>query len=178
MESFAPSAVMLIFHRRWFPDVNAVDASIIPRLMLSAIGEAMTEAKDKKAVIEFTEFVTAYANNERFRRWFLELETFLRSAHPTDALRWDRLIAAGTNLRALVWFLDPHNKMVTRRNAENQDLLVHDEVRIELAKEMPQILTGGRRKNRWPSPNRKIITIYTLVKGRYIALIVNRRQKT
>jgi hypothetical protein len=166
------------FHRRWFRDVDAVDASIIPRLMLSAIGEAMTEAKDKKAVIEFTEFVTAYANNERFRRWFLELETFLRNAHPADALRWDRLIAAGTNLRALVWFLDPHGAMVRRRNAENQDLLVHDEVRIELAKEMPQILTGGRQKSRWTNSHKKIVTIYTFVKARYVARSINRRQKT
>jgi hypothetical protein len=166
------------FHRRWFRDVDAVDASIIPRLMLSAIGEAMTEAKDKKAVIEFTEFVTAYANNERFRRWFLELETFLRNAHPADALRWDRLIAAGANLRALVWFLDPHSAMVRRRNAENQELLVHDEVRIELAKEMPQILTGGRHKSRWTNSHKKIVTIYTFVKARYVARSINRRQKT
>lgn len=86
------------FHRRWFPDVDAVDASLIPRLMLSAIGEAMTELSDKKTVIEFTEFVTVYANNERFRRWFLELESFLRNAHPNDALRWDRLIAAYAHL--------------------------------------------------------------------------------
>jgi phosphate/sulfate permease len=166
------------FHRRWFPDVDAVDASIIPRLMLSAIGEAMTEAKDRKAVIEFTEFVTTYANNERFRRWFLELETFLRNVHPTDSLRWDRLIAAGTNLRALVWFLDPHNKMVGRRSAENQDLLVHDEVRAELAKEIPQILTSGRQKSTRANPHKKIIAIYTILKARCVALTVNRRLKT
>ena len=159
------------FHRRWFRDVDSVDASIIPRLMLTAIGEAMTEAKDKKGVIEFTEFVTAYANNERFRRWFAELETFLCNAHPTHALRWDRLIAAGTNLRALVCFLDFNNTMAKRRSAENQDLLLHDEVRMQLAQEFPQLVAFGCRRSRPTNPHRKIIAIYVFIKTRCVTLM-------
>jgi hypothetical protein len=122
-------------------------------------------------VIEFTEFVTAYANNERFRRWFAELETFLCNAHPTHALRWDRLIAAGTNLRALVCFLDFNNTMAKRRSAENQDLLLHDEVRMQLAQEFPQLVAFGCRRSRPTNPHRKIIAIYVFIKTRCVTLM-------
>ena len=64
-----------------------VEASAVPRLMLTAIGEAMT-ATDHESVMEFTEFVTRYVNDPQFARWFAELDQFLRRTHPDDPLTW------------------------------------------------------------------------------------------
>ena len=58
--------------------------SAVPRLMLTAIGEAMSREGDVDAVLAFSEFVLAYGRDAQFRRWFAEIESLLRSAHPSD----------------------------------------------------------------------------------------------
>ena len=125
---------------RWHHDVNAVDKSQIPRLMLTAIGEAMREKDHGDAVLQFTEFLLAYARDPQFRRWFAEAEVLLRDAHPANSLKWDRLIATGANLRALIVFLDPNGTMVPLRDVANLDLLQHREVREDLATEFPHLM--------------------------------------
>lgn len=127
------------FHT-WIADVASVDASLVPRLMFSAIGEAMTAEADEANVLDFTEFVASYANEPRFRRWFLELEIFLAAAHPIDSLRWDRLIASAASLRALVRFLDPKGTMVRKRPIANLDKLRHPEIRSQLEQEFANLI--------------------------------------
>lgn len=92
-------------------DPAAVEASELPRFMLRAIGEAVTDPKEPRKSTEFTEFVRRYEAEPQFRRWFAELDAFLRTAG-ADLAR-SRLIAAQANLRALMLFLDPRGAMVT-----------------------------------------------------------------
>jgi hypothetical protein len=120
---------------RWHPEPDAVSESALPRLILTAIGEAMTSDSEPPRAVEFTEFVKLYANDAQFRRWFLEVERFLAAADPASPLRWDRLIAAGGNIRALIWFLDPKSVMVQRRAPANLELLSSPEVRATLTAE-------------------------------------------
>jgi hypothetical protein len=124
---------------RWHPDPVAVSASEVPRLMGSAMGEAMTPGAQTTRVLDFTEFVDAYGRGPEFQRWFRDLDAVLRRATPADDLVWDRLICAAANLRALCAFLDPKGRMVHPRPLANLDLLVHDEVRAQLAKSFPDL---------------------------------------
>jgi hypothetical protein len=112
-----------------------VEASAVPRLMLTAIGEAMT-ATDHESVIEFTEFVTRYVNDPQFARWFADLDQFLRRTHPDDLLTWDRVLVAGAELRALLGFLDPKGRVVTRRPLANLDQLATPGLHVQLAKDL------------------------------------------
>lgn len=127
------------YFRKWDtigPTVTEVESSLIPRLMLSAIGEGMTREGQRREVIEFTEFLAAYADDARFRRSFQELETFLDEAYRSDPLRWDRLIACGANLRAFVRFLDPAGAMARRRDVANLEQIAHPEVAKQLHGEL------------------------------------------
>jgi hypothetical protein len=121
----------------YFREHQAADvgASAIPRLMLTAIGEAMT-ATDGESVIEFTEFVTRYANDPQFARWFADLDQFLRHTHPDDPLTWDRTLIAGAELRALLGFLDPKGRVVRRRPVANLDQLATPGLSARLTKEL------------------------------------------
>jgi hypothetical protein len=124
-------------------DPEAVDASTVPRLMLTAIGEVMT-AEDGERVIEFTDFAQRYANDAQFRRWFADLAAFLVKAHPADGLCWDRLLLTAANLRALICFLDPKGRLVDLRPVVNLDLLSNNEVLALLKKDFPTLIPPPR----------------------------------
>ncbi|MFD5509892.1 hypothetical protein [Streptomyces sp. NPDC059761] len=120
------------FHSHQSADVGK---STIPRLMLTAIGEAMTAA-DRESVIEFTEFVTKYRNDPQFASWFANLELFLRRAHPRDPVVWDRVVITGAELRALIGFLDPKGRLARRRPLVNLDHLITPGLQAELTREL------------------------------------------
>lgn len=121
-------------------NASALEASAVPRLMLTAIGEVMTGPKDPPAPLEFTEFCLSYAKDPQFQRWFDELLNVLVNAHPNEGLCWDRLIAAAANLRALIVFLDERGRLTPRRTIVNLELIVHPEVRQELEAEQHGLL--------------------------------------
>jgi hypothetical protein len=120
-------------------DPAAVEASAVPRFMLRAIGEAVTDPDEPRRPAEFTDFARRYDTDPQFRRWFAELDAFLRAAG-ADLPR-TRLIAAQANLRALMMFLDPKGVMVTpHRWPRLLDRLdVDDPVRSQLATEFTDI---------------------------------------
>jgi hypothetical protein len=120
-------------------DPGAVEASAVPRFMLRAIGEAVTDPADPRRTMEFTDFVRRYGTDPQFRRWFAELDAFLRAAG--SGLRRTRLIAAQANLRALTLFLDPNGAMVTpHRWPRLLDRLEDDDpVRARLAAEFADV---------------------------------------
>jgi hypothetical protein len=112
-----------------------VEKSAVPRLMLTAIGEAMI-ATDRESVIEFTEFATRYINDPQFARWFVDLDQFLRRVHPENPLSWDRALVTGAELLALLAFLDPKGRVVSRRALPNLDRLATPGLREQLVKEL------------------------------------------
>jgi hypothetical protein len=112
-----------------------VDNSAVPRLMLTAIGEAMA-ATDRESVIEFTEFATRYVSDPQFARWFADLDQFLRRVHPEYPLSWDRALIVGAELRALLAFLDPKGRLVQRRPLPNLNRLVTPGLRDQIIKEL------------------------------------------
>jgi hypothetical protein len=124
---------------RWAEDTQAVADSALPRLMCSAIGEAMTSEDDRTKVMGFTEFATTYSNDEQFRRWFADLDAHLRRSQPSDAFWWDRLIVAQANLRALCAFLDKKGHMVRKAHMANLELLNHIDVLNMLIKSFPDL---------------------------------------
>ena len=87
---------------RWSKDEAPVERSLVPRKLFTAMGEVTIA--DDAGVLEFSEFCVRYVNDGQFRRWFAELDAFL-AAVCDDPYRWDRLICAGANLRALIWVL-------------------------------------------------------------------------
>ncbi len=114
----------------------------IPRFMLRAIGEAMTDEKDPAKTMEFTDFTLRYGSDAQFRRWFAELDTFLRATTDSrDDRRRARLIAAQANLRALMMLLDPRGKMVTPHRWPRllERLKDEDPVRAQLATEFADV---------------------------------------
>lgn len=137
------------------PD-GAVEGSRVPRNMLRAIGEAMVDDSGERRTKEFTQFVLLFEKDDQFARWFRELDVMLLRAEQGNLFARDRLIAAGANLRALVVFLDPHNRANVPRHMENRKRIAHDQVRAALEEEFPQLLDQGLRR-RWPhrrSPRR------------------------
>jgi hypothetical protein len=120
----------------WSDEFEAIDASQVPRLMLTAVGEAMIDDDGTKPR-RFTDFIVRFGTDEQFRRWFGDLDNFLGRACGGDNYAWDRLIAAGANLRAFVTFLDPKGSLVHRRAIVNLSLLAHSEVGRQLAQEFP-----------------------------------------
>lgn len=129
------------------PDIDVVQRSAVPRLMLTAIGEAMRREGENDAVLAFSEFVLAYGRDAQFRRWFAEIESLLRTAHPADPLCWDRVIAAGATLRGLVAFLDPRGVMTAPRKLANLELLLNEDVARGLEKEFPRLVHTTRRSH-------------------------------
>jgi hypothetical protein len=135
---------------RAHPDTDAVERSVVPRLMLTAIGEAMRREGENDAVLGFTEFLLAYARDPQFRRWFADIESLLRSAHRSNPLCWDRLIAAEATLRALVVFLDPRGAMTASRKLANLELLVDEHVARALEEEFPHLVDTPRGSHAEP----------------------------
>jgi len=99
------------------------------------------------AVLEFSDFCVRYVNDQQFRRWFRELDEFLAAAGD-EPFRWDRLIAAGANLRILVRLLERLAGVEGDQQVANLDRLRHEQVRARLDKE----LTDSTRSLRWRRP--------------------------
>jgi hypothetical protein len=118
----------------WCGDRAAVEASQVPRLALTAMGE-VTENPDGVAPIRYSEFTTVYADDTAFRDTFGYLDKFLRSVEGGDPFARDRLVATGANLRGLIRFLDPHGRFVALRGASNLNLIQHPEVARQLSQE-------------------------------------------
>ena len=116
-------------------DDELVAASAVPRAMLTAVGECMSRP-DEDGVLQFTDFCKRYVDDDQFRRWFAELDAFLRAAHPRDPLRWDRMILAAAHLRGLILFLDPRGRMVDKRELENLERLKTDGVAEEVTRHL------------------------------------------
>ncbi|MDE8671085.1 hypothetical protein PY310_21280 [Pseudarthrobacter sp. H3Y2-7] len=111
-----------------------VDASQVPRLMLTAIGEKMLTPEGK--VRDFTDFALTYTQDIQFRRWFFDLDRLIASALAGDPTSWDRLIAAALNLRILIWFIDPKCAIVDHRKVANLHMVKDSRVLEELRKEL------------------------------------------
>jgi hypothetical protein len=119
---------------------DAVDRSGIPRRLLAAMGEVMIVGKEAdETPMEFSDFCVRYANDRQFQRWFQELDAFLESADK-DPLRWDRLIVAGANLRALVDELDTSGAVGRRAAPANTNLLRHEEIKDQVRNEFAYLL--------------------------------------
>jgi hypothetical protein len=127
----------------WSADGAAVEASQIPRLALTAMGE-LVENPDASAPLRFSEFTELYRGHESVRDAFGYLDKFLLGAEAGDPFCRDRLIAAGANLRALIRLLDKRGSFVALRDVSNLGLVVHPEVGRHLAEEF-QYLARNRR---------------------------------
>jgi hypothetical protein len=124
------------------------DESAIPRLMLTAVGEAMTRTRGAGGVLEFREFVLAYGRKAQFRRWFAELDSFLRHSGEGNRRRADRLIIAAANLRALIRFLDPKGRLVDLRQIVNHDRIENEDARAQLLQELEPLFAAVRSARR------------------------------
>jgi hypothetical protein len=140
---------------RWYPDAAAVDLSQVPRRMLTAMAECMLVEDDTEPHIRsFSTFCVLHETDPQFARWFADLDDFLRQADSkVDPLRWDRLIAAGANLRALVLELGGERLLGTRRGLANLDRLQHAELVGQLETELRDYMDatprhGGGRQAR------------------------------
>jgi hypothetical protein len=117
-------------------DAEVISNSEVPRFMFKAIAEGMiTENGDN--IIGFSEFTTRYTNEPQYQRFFEELSRFLSGIQPTARpLEWDRLIAAGANLWALIRLLDPRSELVQRRPLANVERMIDGDVRDHLLREV------------------------------------------
>jgi hypothetical protein len=128
---------------RWCDDKEAVGASAIPRRMITAMGEAMLAHNgDSGSVRTFTQFCLMYETEPQFRRWFAELDALLRrTSGPTiDVISWDRLIAAGAHLRALVLELGGHKQIGAPSEVANLDRLSDRRVLEALERDLPRLV--------------------------------------
>ena len=120
-------------------DFEAKDASTIPRLVLTAIGELMIADSNQHnniSIIGFTTFVKHYENDDQYKQWFGYLKNFLSNLKLSSSdLRWDRLILIGAALRRLIWFLDPKSTCTRSRQLCNIDLIQNPCVKTCLLKE-------------------------------------------
>jgi hypothetical protein len=139
---------MSSFHYfRGIPD-RAVADSAVPRRLFTAMGEVSIVRRDgDDTVLEFSEFCVRYVNDQQFRRWFRELDEFLAAAGD-EPFRWDRLIAAGANLRILVRLLERFAGVEGDQQVANLERIRHEQVRARLDKE----LTDSTRSLRWRRP--------------------------
>lgn len=119
--------------------IDEVSDSLIERFKLTAIGEMMIAA-DGCTVIDYTDFVRRYRDDDEYRGWFSDLEAFLRAAIPENQLRWDRLILTGANVRALICFLDPDGELVKKRKASNLERLHRTELIESLRTAFPDLI--------------------------------------
>jgi hypothetical protein len=136
---------------RWCDD-DAIERSAVPRRMFTAMGEVMLvpDGDGHAGVMEFSDFCVRYVNDEQFQRWFHDLDSFLRSV-PEDAFRWDRLIVAGANLRALVSTLDPSGLAGGSPEIANLERVRHPEVRTLLRSEFAHLLPQRKVRRRAPT---------------------------
>lgn len=145
---------MSSFHYFRWTDDEAVERSTVPRRLFTAMGEVSIVRQDgDDAVLEFSAFCLRYANDQQFQRWFHELDEFL-AAVPDDPFRWDRLIAAGANLRILVRLLERSARVSGDQRVVNLDRLRHQQVRAILDEELadstrsPTWRPGARKRDR------------------------------
>jgi hypothetical protein len=125
---------------RWATDSDAVERSQIPRRLLAAMGEVMIiDAADEETPMEFSGFCVRYTNDRQFERWFHELDAFLETAN--DPFRWDRLILAGANLRALVHELDSTGSIGRGAAPVNIDLLNHEPLKAQVHSEFAYLFS-------------------------------------
>jgi hypothetical protein len=81
-----------------------------------------------------------HEKDRHLAQWFSGLDAFLRRATKhADLLRWDRLIASGANLRALILELKGDRLLGVPKEFVNLDQLCHTEVREQLLKELGTI---------------------------------------
>jgi hypothetical protein len=136
------------FHYFRWSDDEAVERSAVPRRLFTAMGEVSIVRQDgADAAVEFSDFCVRYVTDQQFQRWFRELDEFLASA-ADDPFRWDRLIAAGANLRLLVRLLERPARVGRELGVANLDRLRHRQVRAILDEE----LTDSTRSRRWRRP--------------------------
>lgn len=147
---------------RWCTETDAIEASLVPRRMMTAIGECMiVDGDGTERVRSFTDFCVKHETDPQFARWFRDLDDYLRQANKqVDTFRWDRLIAAGANLRALVVELDGRRLLGSGHSLANLDRICHHEVRQQLEKEFSDLVPsipsdgsgGGIPSRLRPSP--------------------------
>ncbi len=122
-------------------DRDLIGRSVIPRKVLTAIGELMIERQtDQKRpcrVIEFTTFCREFEKSQEFQRWFRYLADFLSNLKPlaTD-LRWDRLIVISANLQMLIFFLNPRDIRTKRRQFSNLERIQNPTVKERLLEQI------------------------------------------
>ncbi|MEU0505457.1 hypothetical protein [Nocardia sp. NPDC005998] len=124
------------FH--WSHDTAAVDSSQLPRLILTAMGEVALDAEGT-APMRFSQFALAHERDAQLRRWYADLDAFLRQATEGKPYVIDRLIAAGANLRALIAFLDSTGSLVPERRISNIELMPHPEVATRVRADFPEL---------------------------------------
>lgn len=123
--------------------ISSVKEATIPRLVLTAIGELMIEAREDEAgtfaVIKFTDFVKQYKASLEFQKWFSYVENLLKDlkCDKNDA-RWNRVVIFATILRGFVVFLDPKHRITAPREIPYLSYL-HLEVRDYLEQEVNEI---------------------------------------
>jgi hypothetical protein len=140
-------AISSFHYFHWTKD-EAVADSAVPRRLFTAMGEVSIVRPDgDDAALEFSEFCLRYVNDQQFQRWFHELDEFLVSARD-DPFRWDRLIAAGANLRILVRLLGRTAHVGSDLPVANLDRLRHAQVRAMLDEE----LAKSTRRLTWRRP--------------------------
>ena len=139
---------MSSFHYFRWTDDEAVERSTVPRRLFTAMGEVSIVRQDGgDAVLEFSDFCVRYVNDQQFRRWFRELDEFLAAVRD-EPFRWDRLIAAGANLRILVRLLERSAGVGHDQRIANLDRLRHEQVRAILDEE----LADSTRSLTWRRP--------------------------
>lgn len=131
----------------WCADKAAVDASQVPRMVLTAVGE-LAENSEGTAPCRYSEFTAAYEDNDALRSALAPLDEFLLRVGGDDPLAHDRLVAAGANLRALIRFLDSRGRFVAPRGVSNLDLVRHPQVARQLAEEF-QYLERRPARSSW-----------------------------
>lgn len=134
----------------WSADRAAVDASQVPRLALTAMGE-VAENPDGSAPLRYSEFTSVYADNVAFQDTFGFLDKFLRNVEADEPFAHDRLVAAGANLRAQIRFLDPRGSFVALRGPSNLNLTRHPEVASQLTEEFRPLQRKRTRRSGAPS---------------------------
>lgn len=126
-----------------FPEEDLQDSSIYRRL-IAAMGELMVMRKADKErlfeVIDFTEFVKKWKEDESFKSWFTALEQFLADQKPqAENANWNRLLVMGVNLKTLLNSFQKEMKIIKRRTdteINNQLAKMHKEVRKNLEEEL------------------------------------------
>jgi hypothetical protein len=125
---------------RWSSESEKVAESSVPRKMFTAMGDVMICSTEPPTVLTFSDFCVRYETDAQFRRWFADLHEFLLAADPEhDPFRWDRLIAAAANLRALAVELDTDERITRAPRIVNLDRLAHPELREILTQEFPKL---------------------------------------